>query len=203
MSTDTPNPSAPPDDDPPRRGPGRPRTAGLTDRVLDAARELFDETGWAGFSIAEIERRTGIGKPTIYRRWPTIHALLFDALFGTLDGAAPLPDTGSAREDIRLGVRSFVAQVSEARALEAARAILVAQLSDEATRSRWEAALDRDRRAIATVFERGRERGEALPGLPPMEIADMFLGWAVYRCVVRGDIPTTDEIDAVVSTILP
>lgn len=68
--------------------------------VKAAARELLAEKGYAGFSIEEVARRAGAGKPTIYRWWPN-KAELFIAIYGVeKDAAIPVQDTGSLRDDL-------------------------------------------------------------------------------------------------------
>lgn len=68
--------------------------------VKAAARALLAEKGYAGFSIEEVARRAGAGKPTIYRWWPN-KAELFIAIYGdNKDAAIPVPDEGSLRADL-------------------------------------------------------------------------------------------------------
>lgn len=68
--------------------------------VKDAARAVLAEKGYAGFSIEEVARRAGAGKPTIYRWWPN-KADLFIAIYGAnKDAAIPVPDEGSLRADL-------------------------------------------------------------------------------------------------------
>jgi AcrR family transcriptional regulator len=50
------------------------------ERVLIAAREVFDERGTA-FSVEEVAKRAGVGVGTIYRRFPTKCDLLDAAVF--------------------------------------------------------------------------------------------------------------------------
>lgn len=185
----------------PRRR-GRPLSEATSEQLRAAARSVFAERGWEGFTIAEVERRTGVRRSAIYRRWPTAHALLFDAMFSTIDGAVPLPSTGSAAGDIREGMLAFAARLREPGAVAAARAVAAAMLTDESTRARWEAAMDVDRQSIASVFADGAERGEQLPDLPSTVLADLFIAWIVYRCVIRGPVPTDLEIEQLVEGIL-
>ncbi len=56
----------------------RPRTISNED-ILDAARELFLERG-ASVTTAEIATRAGISEGTIFKRFPTKHALLMAAM---------------------------------------------------------------------------------------------------------------------------
>jgi AcrR family transcriptional regulator len=70
--------------DPPLAAPaarrGRPLAPDRTDAILDAASELFDEVGFDQLTVQDIAQRAGVGLATLYRRWPTKHALLIDAL---------------------------------------------------------------------------------------------------------------------------
>jgi AcrR family transcriptional regulator len=60
---------------------GRPRSAASEQAILTAALDLMAEGhGPASISIAEIARRAGAGKDTIYRRWHNKEDLLLDAL---------------------------------------------------------------------------------------------------------------------------
>jgi AcrR family transcriptional regulator len=48
--------------------------------IVDAARGLFAERGWAGFAMAEVAARTGLAKGTLYLYWPTKEELLLAVL---------------------------------------------------------------------------------------------------------------------------
>jgi AcrR family transcriptional regulator len=74
-----------------KRPRGRPRDEGADDKILDAARVLLAEAGFAAFSVDVIAERTGIAKTTIYRRWATKGALVA----ATLDTAPQASDAAS------------------------------------------------------------------------------------------------------------
>ncbi|RDJ19658.1 TetR/AcrR family transcriptional regulator [Bosea caraganae] len=46
--------------------------------ILEAARALLEERGYADFSLSEVARRAHASKPTLYRRWPNKAALIFE-----------------------------------------------------------------------------------------------------------------------------
>ena len=69
--------------------PGRPRSEEADRAIIDAALDLFAESGAGGLCIEAVAARAGVGKSTIYRRWPGKEDLLVDAL-ATLK--SPLPD---------------------------------------------------------------------------------------------------------------
>ena len=78
---------------------GRPRDPGLEGRALDAAIDLYAETGWAGFSFEAVARRASVGKASLYARWPTRAALLAQTLETRWLTVGRI-DTGSLRGDL-------------------------------------------------------------------------------------------------------
>jgi AcrR family transcriptional regulator len=67
--------------------------------VLGVAAELLLERGFAGVSVDEITRRSGVAKTTIYRHWPTRGDLLRDAC-SSIGTPLEIPDTGSFEGDV-------------------------------------------------------------------------------------------------------
>jgi len=78
---------------------GRPRDPQVDRRITRAAVALFGETGWAGFSVEAVARRAGVGKASIYLRWPTKEQLLTHALATRVANVADA-DTGTLRGDL-------------------------------------------------------------------------------------------------------
>jgi AcrR family transcriptional regulator len=62
----------------PRRG--RPRRPTASKAIVDATLELLTEGGFPAATIDAIAARAGVGRNTIYRRWPAKEELLADAL---------------------------------------------------------------------------------------------------------------------------
>jgi AcrR family transcriptional regulator len=90
---------APADEQVCARRPGRPRSERAERAILDAALELFGESGVAGVGIEAVAARAGVGKATIYRRWPGKEELLLDALT-LLKSPLPEPAGASVRDDL-------------------------------------------------------------------------------------------------------
>jgi AcrR family transcriptional regulator len=61
------------------------------ERVLDAARALFQELGWEGTSIAAIAKRAGVSQETIYSRFQNKRSLLGELVRLAVRGADPRP----------------------------------------------------------------------------------------------------------------
>ncbi|MFU8874183.1 TetR/AcrR family transcriptional regulator [Micromonospora sp. SL4-19] len=84
------------------RSPGRPRSIRADEAIVQATLDLLAEGNTIeALSIEAIAARAGVGKATIYRRWPGKDALLLDAL-RTLKGTPPQPAGHSVRDDLVL-----------------------------------------------------------------------------------------------------
>ena len=74
-------------------------SADLGDRILDAAASCVLAYGVDRVTLAEIARRAGVSRPTIYRRWPDTRALLAALLTARIVGVLrDLPTRGDGRE---------------------------------------------------------------------------------------------------------
>ncbi|MER7707769.1 helix-turn-helix domain-containing protein [Kitasatospora sp. NPDC097605] len=71
-----------------------PRERGTDDAILDAAAELIVQLGVGRTQLAEIARRAGVSRPTVYRRWPDVRAVI---------GALLTREIGATRDAVRLG----------------------------------------------------------------------------------------------------
>src|SRR4051812_27075223 len=90
------------------RPPGRPRSERAARAIIDATLALLaEEGGVTGVSIEAVAARAGVGKTTIYRRWPNKEALIIDAL-ADLKEPFPAPRGESARDDLIAIARAFV-----------------------------------------------------------------------------------------------
>jgi AcrR family transcriptional regulator len=80
--------------------------------ALDAAVVIMEESGVGGLSMSEIARRLGMRQPSLYKYFPSLHAV-YDALF-----ARGVERTGAAMQAaIREGPRGVVTIRAAARAL--------------------------------------------------------------------------------------
>ena len=103
---------------PPDAGrPGRPRSAAAHEAILRAAVALFIEQGFEGMSVEGVAARAGVGKATIYRRWPSKEELVMDAIIRVFEEPAG-PDTGSVRDDLVQASRELAALMSTSPAGE-------------------------------------------------------------------------------------
>jgi len=157
---------------------GRPRSAQAEQAILAAALDLIAERGPEGLGIEQVAARAGVGKATIYRRWPGKEDMLLDAV-GSLGSSLPVPQGRSVRADLVALLDSFCKEAADPR-----RARLFALLHGEGLRyprllARYTAAVVQPRQAIvASVLRRGLATGE-LREDTDIEAATFLLNGAV------------------------
>lgn len=76
---------------------------------MRATLDLAQEVGYAKLSVEGIAARAGVGKHTIYRRWPSKGAVFLDALLSSLDHDLNFPYTGDIVADLREQMTNAVA----------------------------------------------------------------------------------------------
>ncbi len=81
------------------RRPGRPRSEQAEQAILDATLEAVADRGIDGVSCEDVAARAGVGKATLYRRWPGKEDLLI-AAFAALKRPMPQPRGESVRADL-------------------------------------------------------------------------------------------------------
>jgi AcrR family transcriptional regulator len=186
---------------PVRRQPGRPRTAGYDRKILRAALQLLVDKGYAGFTIDGVAGRTGVARPTIYRRWPSKAALAAAAV----DRGIPLPeppDTGSLREDLVAFQRARLEIMND----PANRAVVAGLVSESvADPDLAQAFLGWYRQRNARpkeILERAIARGELPAGIDLELVNDLLLGPLFLRSVVRGERLDPSLVDETVDVVL-
>jgi AcrR family transcriptional regulator len=87
---------------------GRPRSQHTEKAILKAASQLLAESGLAAMTMEAVAARAGVGKASIYRRWPSKGALAFDATLEEYLAAQPARDAGSLEGDLLATARDWI-----------------------------------------------------------------------------------------------
>ncbi|HUN31756.1 MAG TPA: TetR/AcrR family transcriptional regulator [Trebonia sp.] len=163
---------------PDAKRPGRPRSERADQAILDAALDAFAELGAEGVSCEGVAARAGVGKATIYRRWPGKEDLLIAAL-AALKSPLPAPGGVSVRDDL---VAMLTVMVQDSDDPRYARQF--AMLHGEGERyprllARYkETAVEPRRETVRKVLRHGIETGQ-LRADTDVEIAMLTLMGAV------------------------
>ena len=172
-----------PKSSPPTRG--RPRSEGADATILQAAVKLLDERGYHAMTVDDIASVAGVGKQTIYRRWQSKAAVVLEALTARTAAEVTTPDTGSVQEDVRVLLRSAFRVLRVGRQKVVATLMAEAQLNDDFADAFRERFINRRRKALTDLIQRGIRRGELEPGTDAEFTADMIYGPMWYRLLNR------------------
>jgi AcrR family transcriptional regulator len=172
--------TAPDAEAPVPRRPGRPRSEQAKKAILTAALDLFAEEGPDALGIEQVAAKAGVGKATIYRRWPGKEDMLVDAL-ATIGTQLPEPQGKSVRADLTALLSAICREAADPR-----RARLFALLQGEGRRyprlmARYlETVVRPQRDLVRSVLRRGVATGE-LREDTDIEAASFLLDGAVLE----------------------
>ncbi|MDR3664483.1 MAG: TetR/AcrR family transcriptional regulator [Mycobacterium sp.] len=165
---------------------GKPRDPAINTAILDAARELLREVGYAGLTMDAVAARAHVTKPTVYLRYPSKGALVFEVLLGKTK-ALKDPDSGDLRTDLYSAYQAGVDEVAAPEA-RAALPILLAELSTspELARLVQSRVLGPEYQRVRTLLEQAQDRGEIRTDVDLRLIIDAFFGTALARAILLG-----------------
>jgi AcrR family transcriptional regulator len=168
----------------PRRG--RPRDPEVDEAIMVATLDGLVQDGFAHLTMEGVADRAGVGKASLYRRWPNKVALVVDTLRRLAEERIVLPDTGSVHDDMLAYLRAIVRTKRTESEVLSAIGHEVASHAELAEALRQE-ILPVLSKPVATIIRRGIERGE----LPPSTDVDLLV--AIGPALVHHRRMTTGQ----------
>jgi AcrR family transcriptional regulator len=184
------------------RRPGRPRSEEADRAIIDAALDLFAESGAGGLCIEAVAARAGVGKSTIYRRWPGKEDLLVDAL-ATLKSPLPEPSGRSVRDDLVALLRVMREDFADPRRVRATALLHGEGIKYPRLLQRFTESVVEPRREIfRNVLRRGIETGELRPDIDIETALFMMTGAIQARARHGADPMPPGYADQIVDQLL-
>ncbi len=163
---------------------GRPRSEEAHKAILDATLELLVEVGFSALTVEGVATRAGVGKATIYRRWPSKLPLVIEA-FSQLPQLEEV-DTGNLVDDLKKMLRSYL-QLFYTTPLAAVLPSLAGERAhDPQLSERFDPVIRGRRQPLVRALERAVDRGELSPGLDLDLAADLIVGPIAVRLFFTG-----------------
>lgn len=160
--------------------------------MLAAARDVLREQGAESFSLAEVARRAGVQRASLYRRYGTPSRLLREVASAVAGDEIPIPDTGSLHGDLvellttaRALLASQVGRALAARSLSARTAA-----ENDERQAFWRRRLS----LLSTVLQRAIARGEVSPDISQPLAMQLIIGPLWFRLFVTGESVRSREI---------
>ncbi|WP_349268482.1 TetR/AcrR family transcriptional regulator [Mycolicibacterium parafortuitum] len=168
---------------------GRPRDDRLDATIVDATIAEVGAKGWGGATIEGIAARAGVGRGTIYRRWPS-KTELFQYAAAAVTHTVEAPDTGSFVEDLFAAVLPIADMLTRPELAALLPSLLAEAANDASIRQTLRTFAVQSRQQAIEAVERARRRGDIVQSTDAEALVDMLAGALVYRRLLLGE--TTD-----------
>ena len=179
---------------------GRPRSEEAHQAILDATLELLVEVGFSALTVEGVAQRAGVGKATIYRRWPSKLPLVVEA-FGQLPGFEEV-DSGSLETDLKETLKTYLLNFNSS-SLGAVFPSLAGERAHNPELSKLLEPVAKARREpFVRIFERARERGEISEDVDIDLAADLVVGPISVTLFFRGGTPSPKMVGPIVDLAL-
>lgn len=185
------------------RSPGRPRSVRADEAIIEAVLDLLaGGSTIESLSIEAIAAKAGVGKATIYRRWPGKQALLIEAL-RSLKGEPPTPTGESVRADLVLLMRG-VGRSPDPRAGKIMPCLVPEVHRSPEQHAVYQELVQPRRELTRAVLRRGVETGELRPDFDIEVAVAMLTAPILLQKMVRWspDLDESDLPERVVDTLL-
>lgn len=172
-----------------RRGPGRPRNEDIDGSIIAAALAIID--AGEDVTVSRVVERSGVSRAALYRRWPSLTALIARALDVGREVPPAYPEDGDLREAVLAGLGlgpDGVAPTAPGYSEERFRQRIRLVMADRALqKAYWASHVSRRRVPLEDALRRGIARGELRADLDVEACFDAIAGAVYYQLVVRGD----------------
>ena len=170
-----------------RRRLGRPRSeaASAHKKIMDAVYALLQERSVRELSMEAVAKRAGVGKPTLYKWWPTKAALVFAMFHERLAQEAEAPPTTSVEAFMRQRVLRLIVEFHDLFGKVVAELIAEGQSDTKVLQELYEQHIGVRRAHAVVAIEKAKRSGEFSPDTDAELLVDQIFGPIYYRMLLR------------------
>lgn len=181
---------------------GRPRSDQAHQAILTAALEEVFAVGFRAMGIDAIAAKAGVGKATIYRRWPNKAAVVMDAFLAEVGPGTGFPPAPRALDRIRMQMEA------QSKAFRGKYGVLIKSLLGEAQfdpelaeafRERW---IMPRRRLARKVLEEAIQQGDLRDDIDIEAAIDTLYAPIYYRLQIQTGPITEKYVDGVLGQVM-
>lgn len=173
-----------------------PRVARTRRDVVDATAALLLEHGWDGVTHAEVARRSGYAKATVYAHWPRRVDLVRSAVDKICDMADHPEPTGHLRDDLRVSLLDFAVDLTDGH-LDRLLAGVIERAGTSDVRDMRARLYDTGTKTLRTILEAHLEPRDVEP------IVAMLTGGVLIRVSFEGQSADEAFIVDLIKRVIP
>jgi AcrR family transcriptional regulator len=158
--------------------------------IMDAVYTLLQEKSVRDLTIEEVAKRARVGKPTLYKWWPTKATLVLAMLCERMAPNLEKPTILTAEESLRLRVRRLIDAFNGPFGKIVAGLIAEGQSQPAISQAFFDRWVSPRRTATIADLQRGKNAGELRSDTEPGLVNDAIFG-AIYYRFLLGSRPFT------------
>src|SRR5258708_28579758 len=166
---------------------GRPRSEAAVSHaaIMDAVYELLKEKPASELTMEAIAKRAKVGKPTLYKWWPSKAALIMAMFYERLVRRVEAPQASTAEEAIRVKMRRLIKEFNGLVGKVMAELIAEGQSDPSILKELYERHIRLRRESTVADIQRGKANGEFAADVDPGLLIDAIFGPIYYRMLLR------------------
>jgi AcrR family transcriptional regulator len=187
---------------PKARPRGRPRSEAAEKAVMDAVYTFLQERSVRELTMEGIAEKANVGKPTLYKWWPSKAALVMAVLQERL---VPKPEPISARTSeaaVRAHMHRIVRAFNGMFGKVFADLIAEGQSDPSLLTELYERHLGQRRNALVIEIERGKQAGEFYAEVDSELLVDSLIGPIYYRLLMKTAPLTEAYVDQLFAQLM-
>jgi AcrR family transcriptional regulator len=185
-----------------RRGRPRSDAAEAHAAIMDAVYELLRETSARDLTMEAVAKRAKVGKPTLYKWWPTKPALIMAMFHERVSRQLELVEASTAEEELRGRVRTLIGEFNGLFGKFFADLIAEGQNDPAVLRELYDKHIAERRASTAATIERGKAAGEFAADTDAILLIDAIFGPIYFRLLVKFAPLTQEYGSALIDQVL-
>jgi AcrR family transcriptional regulator len=154
--------------------------------IMDAVYALLQVKSVRDLTMEAVAKRAGVGKPTLYKWWPTKATLVLAMLCERMAPKLEKPTVLTAEESLRFRARSLIKAFNGPFGRIVAGLIAEGQSEPAVLQEFFDRWISPRRNATITDLQRGKDAGELRSETEPELLNDAIFGAIYYRMLLRS-----------------
>lgn len=186
-----------------RPGRGRRRAADVRAAVLSAAGAILFDAGLAQVTFDKVAKRAGVSKVTLYRWWPSVGALAFEAHFAVTERDLAFHDSGDIVADLRAQLLAFVALLVARRDGPVIGELIgAAQADPDLAKTLGELYTKPRRRLAVDRITAAQRQAQIRRDVDPEVVVDQLWGACYHRLLLPAEPLDEQFVDALLGNLM-
>jgi len=154
--------------------------------IMNTVYTLLQEKSVRDLTMEEVAKRAGVGKPTLYKWWPTKSTLVLAMLCERMAPNLEKPSDRTAEESLQFRVRSLINAFNGPFGKIVAGLIAESQSEPAILQQFFDRWVNPRRTATIDELQRGKNAGELRSEAEPELLNDAIFGAIYYRLLLRS-----------------